>query len=129
MRAARKAGMGTATIGKLGPALIFDHTERTGARTVVVDDMTGRAGGIPLGPDLVTRLSAAGLAAQAPTRGDNAAAGDAQHPGTTKANTDQQNYFLDVATKVVLPGFKASGKPFMLVFWSRDPDCTQHNQG
>ena len=25
--------------------------------------------------------------------------------------------------------FKASGKPFVLVFWSRDPDGTQHNQG
>ena len=129
MRAARKAGMGTATIGKLGPALIFDHTERSVSQTIVVDDMTGRAGGIPLAADVVARLSSAGLAAQAPTRGDNAAAGDAQHPGTTKANAKQQDYFLDVATKVVLPRFKASGKPFMLVFWSRDPDGTQHNQG
>ena len=25
--------------------------------------------------------------------------------------------------------FKAAGKPFVLVFWSRDPDGTQHNQG
>jgi Type I phosphodiesterase / nucleotide pyrophosphatase len=29
----------------------------------------------------------------------------------------------------VLPMFKAGGKPFVLVFWSRDPDGTQHNQG
>jgi arylsulfatase A-like enzyme len=35
----------------------------------------------------------------------------------------------DVATKVVLPMFKARGKPFVLVFWSRDPDGSQHNQG
>jgi hypothetical protein len=28
MRAARAAGLSTAAIGKLGPALIFDHTER-----------------------------------------------------------------------------------------------------
>jgi len=28
-----------------------------------------------------------------------------------------------------LPMFKAAGKPFVLVFWSRDPDGTQHNQG
>ena len=31
--------------------------------------------------------------------------------------------------KAILPAFKASGKPFVLVFWSRDPDGTQHNQG
>jgi arylsulfatase A-like enzyme len=35
----------------------------------------------------------------------------------------------DVATKVVLPMFKARNKPFVLVFWSRDPDGTQHNNG
>ena len=34
-----------------------------------------------------------------------------------------------VATKVLLPRFKASGKPFVMVFWSRDPDGTQHNEG
>src|ERR1700681_1284273 len=35
----------------------------------------------------------------------------------------------DVASKIVLPMFKARAKPFVLVFWSRDPDGTQHNQG
>src|SRR5262249_32892556 len=35
----------------------------------------------------------------------------------------------DVTTKVLLPSFKASGAPFVLVFWSRDPDGSQHNQG
>ena len=25
--------------------------------------------------------------------------------------------------------FKERGKPFVMVFWSRDPDGTQHNQG
>ena len=34
-----------------------------------------------------------------------------------------------MATRVVLPKFKESGKPFFLVFWSRDPDGTQHNNG
>ena len=33
------------------------------------------------------------------------------------------------ATRVVLPAFAARNKPFVLVFWSRDPDGTQHNQG
>jgi hypothetical protein len=44
-------------------------------------------------------------------------------------NTAQQAYFADVASKIVLPMFKARSKPFVLVFWSRDPDGTQHNQG
>jgi hypothetical protein len=29
----------------------------------------------------------------------------------------------------VLPMFKARAKPFVLVFWSRDPDGSQHNEG
>ena len=33
LKAARDAGISTATIGKLGPALIFDHTDRTGTPT------------------------------------------------------------------------------------------------
>ena len=31
--------------------------------------------------------------------------------------------------KVVLPRFKAARRPFVIVFWSRDPDGTQHAQG
>jgi len=38
------------------------------------------------------------------------------------ANTAQQAYFADVASKIVLPMFKERAKPFVLVFWSRDPD-------
>ena len=129
MRAARLAGMSTATIGKLGPSLILDHTERSGEGTIVVDDMTGRAGGIPLGREVRARLDSLGLASQAPTRGENGKAGDFRTPGTTSANVVQQGYFLDVATKAVLPLFKERAKPFMLVYWSRDPDGTQHNQG
>jgi Type I phosphodiesterase / nucleotide pyrophosphatase len=45
------------------------------------------------------------------------------------ANVVQQDYFASVATRVVLPMFKERNKPFVLVFWSRDPDGTQHNQG
>ena len=49
--------------------------------------------------------------------------------GTLLPNTAQQAYFADAATKVVLPMFKARNKPFVLVFWSRDPDGSQHNTG
>ena len=129
LKAARDAGFSTATIGKLGPALIFDHTERTGQKTVVVDDSTGRAGGIPLSKDVTERLAAVGLPVQAPTRGANGAAGNDATPGTKAANLEQQGWFADVATKAVLPMFKARNRPFVLVFWSRDPDGTQHNQG
>ncbi len=41
----------------------------------------------------------------------------------------QQNYFAAVTTQAVLPLFKTRDKPFVLVFWSRDPDGTQHYQG
>lgn len=129
MKAARLAGISTATIGKLGPALIFDHTERSGEQTIVLDDMTGRPGGIALSKDIEGRLKSTGLGVEAPGRGDNGTAGDFQKPGTLNANVTQQDYFLNAATKVVLPLFKERAKPFMMVFWSRDPDGTQHNQG
>jgi hypothetical protein len=129
MRAARATGMSTATIGKLGPALIFDHTERSGELTIVIDDSTGRPGAIPLSVEMQKRLKAAGLDLKAPTRGENGKAGDLKTPGTLQANTLQQDYFVNATTKVVLPLFKERAKPFMLVYWSRDPDGTQHNQG
>jgi hypothetical protein len=129
MKAARLAGISTATIGKLGPALIFDHTERSGQQTIVIDDMTGHNGGIVLSNDIQSRLTSAGLGVEAPSRGGNGQAGDVRKPGTLQTNAMQQDYFLAAATKVVLPLFKERARPFMLVFWSRDPDGTQHNQG
>jgi arylsulfatase A-like enzyme len=129
LKAARDAGYDTATIGKLGPVLIFDHTERTGQKTVVVDDQTGSGKGIPLAPWLTDALTKAGLPVATPSRGENGKNGNATTPGTTSANIEQQAYFADVMTKVVLPKFKQDGKPFIAVFWSRDPDGTQHNQG
>jgi len=129
LKAARDAGISTATIGKLGPALIFDHTDRTGAPTIVVDDSTGSPSGIPLSQEVQAAMTAAELPLAAPSRGNNGKAGTATAPGTKVANLAQQDYFADVATKVVLPLFKARNRPFVLVFWSRDPDGTQHNQG
>ena len=49
-------------------------------------------------------------------------------PGVQVANVDQQAWMAAVAAKVVLPRFKAAGKPFVMVFWARDPDITQHYQ-
>ncbi|MDB5584717.1 MAG: alkaline phosphatase family protein, partial [Bradyrhizobium sp.] len=40
----------------------------------------------------------------------------------------QQKYYRDIVTKVLLPYFKENKKPFMLLYWSSDPDGTQHSQ-
>ena len=61
LQAARDAGYSTATIGKLGPALIFDDLDRSGDPTIVVDDSTGSAIGIPLNAAVAAQLQAAGL--------------------------------------------------------------------
>lgn len=114
LKAARDAGFSTAALGKLGPTLIFDHTERSGERTVIVDDATGHSAGIPLSDEVKRRLAAAQLALEAPR--------------PRVVNTEQQAWLTDVATKALLPMFKERGKPFLMVFWSRDPDTSQHGQ-
>ena len=129
LSAARRAGLSTAAIGKLGPALIFDHIDRAGGPTIIVDDATGTANGIPLAPEVSDAMKQASLPLVAPSRGANGETGTMSKPGTTVANVAQQNYFVDVATKIVLPMFKARNQPFVLVFCSRDPDGSQHNQG
>jgi arylsulfatase A-like enzyme len=132
LKMARAKGYSTAAIGKLGPTLIFDHTDKIGAdgqHSIVVDDATGSKAGVPLSPEMQSALTKATLPLTTPSRGDNGKIGDATTPGTLVPNTAQQAYFADVATKVVLPMFKARNKPFVLVFWSRDPDGSQHNNG
>src|SRR6202051_5130107 len=132
LKMARAKGFSTAALGKLGPALIFDHTDKIGAdglHSIVIDDATGGKNGVPLSEEMKAALAKAGLPLATPARGDNGKAGDAKTPGTLVPNTAQQAWFADVATKVVLPMFKARNKPFVLVFWSRDPDGSQHNTG
>src|SRR5712671_3740059 len=132
LKMARAKGYSTAAIGKLGPTLIFDHTDKIGAdglHSIVIDDATGGKNGVPLSDEMKAALTKAGLPLATPSRGDNGKAGDARTPGTVVPNTAQQAYFADIASKVVLPIFKERSKPFVLVFWSRDPDGTQHNTG
>lgn len=111
---ARDAGFSTAALGKHGPTLIFDHTERSGTKTIIFDDATGHAPGIPLSEEIRQRLAAAQLPLETPR--------------AKVVNTEQQAYLTDVATKAVLPLFKERDKPFLMVFWSRDPDTSQHGQ-
>ena len=132
LKMARTQGFSTAAIGKHGPTFLFDHTDKTGAdglHSIVIDDATGGKNGVPLSEEMKTALTRAGLPLETPPRGDNGKAGDAKTPGTTAANVAQQAYMADVVAKVVLPMFKARNKPFVLVFWSRDPDGSQHNTG
>ena len=125
---ARQNQIQTAAIGKLGPTAIQDLTSDAASPTLIVDDRTGQADGLPLS-GWNSAFNAAGVAVVAPERGPNGNQGDYRTPGTTVANVAQQDYFRDVITRVVLPRFKAAEKPFFIVFWSRDPDGSQHNQG
>jgi Type I phosphodiesterase / nucleotide pyrophosphatase len=132
LKMARAQGFSTAAIGKVGPTLLFDHTDRAdkpGLHSIVIDDSTGGKTGVPLSEEMKAALTKASLPLAAPSRGDNGKAGDAKTPGTVVPNTAQQAYFADVASKIVLPMFRERAKPFVLVFWSRDPDGSQHNTG
>lgn len=122
IEAARKAGYPTAVLGKLGPSSIQDVTARAG-ETLVIDDGTGHGEqSLPLPPDVLAAIKAAGLEPVAPPR---------PKPNgrfTDQANIVQQQWLTDIAAKVVLPRLSKGGKPFVMLFWSRDPDATQHEQ-
>jgi hypothetical protein len=96
-------------------------------QTVIIDDGTGTADGVPLSPQISAALLAAGLPTTTPVRAQRT--GNNTTPGTTSPNTEQQAYFANTVTRAILPLFKKSGKPFVLLYWSRDPDGTQHFQG
>jgi len=129
LAAAHAKGYSTAAIGKLGPTAIQDVTARDGKGSIVIDDNTGGPGGLPLPEDVVSQIKAAGLDAATPDRALNSDPGTFNRSGVHVANVEQQNWFAAVAAQVLLPRFKAANKPFVLVFWSRDPDGTQHNEG
>jgi len=147
LASARAHGYNTATIGKLGPTTLQDVAAvspagrdfPTALDSIFIDDATGTSAGTPLAQNLRARIEKAGLAPEAPTRSNgygatsaynNGFSGSSTRAGTLLPNVVQQQWFADVATRVVLPLFEAdSGKPFVLLFWSRDPDGTQHNQG
>jgi len=133
LAAAQVRGFSTAVIGKLGPALIQDvrQSTRLGDGTIVIDDNTNKAAGqgILVPDDLLAAIRAAGLPDEALSRADNADGGDVNTRGTHFANEHQQGWFAQVAARVLIPRFKAANKPFVLVYWSRDPDGSQHGQG
>jgi len=134
LAAARNAGYATAAVGKLGPAAIQDVSQLRPVnqrfpvlQTVIIDDRTGQDSGVPLPPAIVAALTAAGLPTTAVAR--NQPAGNNTTAGTLNANLGQQQYFADAFTKAILPTFVQHGQSFVVVYWSRDPDGTQHSGG
>ncbi len=121
MGAAREKGYFTAALGKVGPVGIHDLTQLDGKTTIFFDDDTGKKNGIELRPDVVELLKKNGLALETPGRAQR------ENPGKS-TNIIQQKYYRDIVTKVLLPHVKETGKPFMLLYWSSDPDGTQHSQ-
>ena len=121
MAAAREKGYLTAALGKVGPVGIHDLTQLDGKTTIFFDDDTGKKNGIVLRPEVVEMLKKAGLALETPGRAQR------ENPGKS-TNVIQQKYYRDIVTKVLLPHYKESNKPFMLLYWSSDPDGTLHSQ-
>jgi hypothetical protein len=130
---AREHGFSTAAIGKLGPVAIQDVTQLAPMdgrfsvpQTIIIDDATG-AEAPPLDAEVLAALNAAGLPAATPPR--HQGAGNSTSPGTHEDNSAQQQFFIAATTRAVLPLLQRRARPFVLLYWSRDPDGTQHNQG
>src|SRR5947209_17444349 len=64
LKMARAKGFSTAAIGKVGPTLLFDHTDRAdrpGLHSIVIDDSTGGKNGVPLSEEMKAALTKANL--------------------------------------------------------------------
>ncbi|HEY4125488.1 MAG TPA: alkaline phosphatase family protein [Rhizomicrobium sp.] len=114
---ARAQGFVTAVVGKIGPALIQD-IGASAPNAIVVDDALGKTNydGTPN----------AGIVNDELAKSIATVTGLEKAPSSATPNIVQQSYLTTAAARAVLPYLKAKGKPFVLVFWSRDPDATQH---
>jgi arylsulfatase A-like enzyme len=127
MQAARAAGYNTLIVGKKGPAAIqwlgaldSEDDDVNGPLGIFVDDATNRPKNADGTPTMSSTL-----------HGDIAndtigAAGSPMPALTTAPNWSQQAYLISMTTQVLIPNLHNSGKPFVMLFWSRDPDATQH---
>lgn len=115
MSAALARGYNVVSMGKAGPTGV-QLRGMVNNSVVFIDEDVGNAeaGGPQLSPELAAAFAAAHLDVTAPNR--------------ALPNRAQQDWFSQVATQVVLPMLQRSGKPFLLLYWSPDPDSTQHGQ-
>jgi hypothetical protein len=114
LAAARARGYDVASIGKTGPTGIQERALPNGGEALLIDEDLGAPGGATLPAEFAPLLGAAHLAQTPPERALN--------------NRAQQDWFAGVAADVLIPRFRASARPFVMVFWSPDPDSTQHSQ-
>jgi hypothetical protein len=131
---ARSYGYNTAALGKTGPAAMQDVSEASAVRgrmrepiTIILESTAGTSRTIPATAGTIALLKAAGLPPAPPPR--DQPVGTNTTAGTRAANVAHQQWFADAATKAILPAFAKSVDPFVLVYWSGDPDQTQHAQG
>jgi arylsulfatase A-like enzyme len=127
MQAARAAGYDTILVGKRGPLAIqdLDALDAKNANVdeplgIFIDDATNRptnADGTPTKSTLLKGQMAADIFS---------ATGMGEPSFTSTPNLTQQSYMLSATAGVLIPDLQISGKPFALLFWSRDPDTTQH---
>lgn len=118
MQAARRAGFNTVLVGKNGPLGIqnlnaMDSLDNSVA-DFFLDEYTNRWNTSPtLSEPLASEIQSA-TGSKAPAY-------------TTAPNWVQQSYQLAATTQVLIPHLATENKPFALLFWSRDPDITQHH--
>jgi hypothetical protein len=79
----------------------------------VIDDSFGSDNGLPVDAALISAIRSKGLPVRA--------------PDPTVPDIEQQAWLAKVGATVVLPQLASSGKEFFMVFWSREPDYSQHN--
>jgi arylsulfatase A-like enzyme len=128
LQAARAAGFNTVIVGKKGPAAIqfLDALGSKGASVedpvgLFIDDSTNRPANLDGTPSKSTVLKGAIAAETLAATGQEPAP-----PFSATPNLVQQAYLRQAATQVIIPRLKDSGKPFVVLYWSRDPDTTQH---
>ena len=114
LAAAQARGYNVASIGKTGPTGIQMRAMPGGAEAFLIDETLGLPGGPTIPADVAAAVTAANLAPTPPVR--------------ARPNRPQQDWFAHVAADVLIPRFQASGHPFVMLFWSPDPDSTQHGQ-
>ncbi len=114
---ARAQGFVTAVIGKTGPTHIQDIDGSTPG-AIVIDDTRGKTN--------YDGTQNSGVIDDELAKSIAAVTGLEKAPNSATPNILQQSYLATAASRAVLPYLKAKDKPFVLVFWSRDPDATQH---